>query len=134
MSKRRGIIAARCLVLSILVALSGVTAGGEPLHGNARTRVFHQSSCRYYSCPNCRVRFDTAREAIGKGFRPCGVCDPAESPAKKKTLAPYVGNIKSHKFHRASCRYATCPNCAAKFKTRQEAIDAGYAPGGCCDP
>jgi hypothetical protein len=81
------------------------------------------------------VRFDTVREAVEKGFRPCGVCDPAGSGAKtSKALAPYVGNIKSRKFHRDSCRYATCPNCSARFRNRQEAIEAGYAPGGCCDP
>lgn len=51
-----------------------------------------------------------------------------------KADAPYVGNTRSHKFHRDSCRYAGCANCTAKFKTREEAVRAGYAPGGCCDP
>jgi hypothetical protein len=135
MSNRRGLIAARCLALSLLVAFSSMTPAGEPFHGNARTRVFHQPSCRHYSCPNCTVRFDTVPEAVEAGFRPCGVCDPAGSRKQiSKTLAPYAGNIKSRKFHRGSCRYATCANCAAKFKTREEAIKAGYAPGGCCDP
>mgnify|MGYP003577907648 CR=1 FL=1 len=48
--------------------------------------------------------------------------------------AAYVGNIRTHKFHRSSCHHADCTNCKAKFKTREEAIDAGYEPGGCCHP
>jgi hypothetical protein len=48
--------------------------------------------------------------------------------------ASYFGNTNSHKFHRSTCRYAHCKNCTAKFRTRQEAIDAGYRPGGFCDP
>lgn len=48
--------------------------------------------------------------------------------------ASYVGNTNTYKFHRMSCRYATCKNCTAKFVSREEAIAAGFRPGGCCDP
>ena len=60
----------------------------------------------------------------------------AEAPRAEETKVdtPYVGNTNSHKFHRDSCRYAGCANCTAKFKTREEAIQAGYQPGGCCNP
>ena len=54
--------------------------------------------------------------------------------ALPEKAAAYVGNIRSHKFHRLSCRYASCPNCRAKFATRQEAIEAGFSPCGTCDP
>lgn len=47
---------------------------------------------------------------------------------------PYSANTKTHKFHRDTCRYFSCSNCTAKFATRDEAIAAGYRPGGCCDP
>jgi hypothetical protein len=46
----------------------------------------------------------------------------------------YSGNTSTHKFHRHTCRYASCRNCTARFATREEAIAAGYRPGGCCDP
>ncbi|HEX8155343.1 MAG TPA: hypothetical protein VF698_19575 [Thermoanaerobaculia bacterium] len=52
---------------------------------------------------------------------------PAPEPA-------YAGNTNTHKFHRRSCRYFDCPNCTAKFKTREEAIEAGYRPCGTCSP
>lgn len=58
------------------------------------------------------------------------VTPPAPPPAE----VAYVGNTNTHRFHLATCHYATCKNCTARFATRREAIDAGYRPGGCCDP
>lgn len=55
-------------------------------------------------------------------------------PAVEAAKTAYVGNIKSKKFHRLSCRYADCTNCKAKFATREEAIEAGFDPCGICDP
>lgn len=121
----------------ILWLLSFAAGGAEPLRGNTRSRVFHQSSCRYYKCTNCTAKFASAREAVDSGYRPCGICEPgggARSESSRSATAAYVGNTNTHKFHRASCRYAKCPNCKAKFKSRGEAIESGYAPGGCCDP
>ncbi|HEX2060731.1 MAG TPA: Ada metal-binding domain-containing protein [Thermoanaerobaculia bacterium] len=54
------------------------------------------------------------------------------APVPVKTA--YVGNTKTHKFHRASCRYASCKNCTAKYATREEALADGYRPCGTCDP
>lgn len=48
--------------------------------------------------------------------------------------ALYAGNTSTHRFHQLSCRYASCPNCTARFATRDEALGAGFRPGGCCDP
>jgi hypothetical protein len=126
--------AAAAWFIALAVLLSA--HADEPFHGNTRSHVFHQSSCRYYSCPNCTARFGSAREAIDAGYRPCGLCDPAGARTQNpsNTDAQYFGNTSSHKFHRASCKYAGCANCTAKFKTREEAIKAGYVPGGCCNP
>ena len=44
--------------------------------GNRKTRRFHRSSCRYFSCKNCTVVFRTRQEAIKAGFIPCKVCNP----------------------------------------------------------
>jgi methylphosphotriester-DNA--protein-cysteine methyltransferase len=127
--------AGQCLGLAILAILVVSAGTGKPLHGNTRSRIFHQSSCRYYSCPNCTARFDTEREARENGYRPCGVCNPGSAVREEMKIdAAYVGNTRSHKFHSSHCRYAGCANCSAKFKTREEAIEAGYAPGGCCNP
>ena len=127
MGKRRAV-----LVLLLLVPALALLA--ETYRGNTQSRVFHQSSCRYYTCKNCTATFASAAEARKHGYRPCGVCEPGDDAPRATAEETYAGNARTHKFHRSSCRYASCPNCTAKFKTRQEAIDAGYAPGGCCRP
>lgn len=45
-----------------------------PFHGNSNSKVFHKKSCRYYNCGNCTVSFRTKKEALKKGFEPCGIC------------------------------------------------------------
>lgn len=126
----------RRLSLIAAVFLTAIVAGAQVYRGNTQTGVFHQSSCRYYTCKNCTATFASPAEAIEHGYRACGVCEPGSgSSAKSKSVeANYAGNTNTGKFHRSSCRYATCKNCTAKFDTRQAAIDAGYVPGGCCDP
>ena len=120
----------------LVVALTGAVSAAGPFRGNTKTHVFHQESCRYYACTNCTAKFATAREAVDSGYRPCGVCDPGSGGREtaRAVSAAFVGNTNSHKFHRNSCRYAGCANCKAKFNSRNEAIEAGYAPGGCCKP
>lgn len=45
-------------------------------HGNVKSHVFHQPSCRYYNCKNCIEVFQTREEAISDGYRSCGQCKP----------------------------------------------------------
>ena len=42
--------------------------------GNAKTRVFHASGCRYFNCKSCTVRFTSAEEARSSGYKPCKRC------------------------------------------------------------
>ena len=46
----------------------------------------------------------------------------------------YHGNLKSHVFHKPSCKAYNCKNCTATFGNRDEAIAAGYRPCGGCRP
>lgn len=46
----------------------------------------------------------------------------------------YHGNISSHIFHRPSCKYYDCSNCIQSFKSRKEALQAGYKSCGICKP
>lgn len=45
-------------------------------HGNVKSMVFHQVSCKHFNCKNCIVPIDTREKAIEEGFRPCGICRP----------------------------------------------------------
>jgi len=46
----------------------------------------------------------------------------------------YHGNVKSHVFHRPSCRDYNCKNCVEMFPSREAAIVDGYLPCGRCKP
>jgi len=81
------------------------------------------------------VSFSSVEEAVIAGYRPCQICLPSVGRAKERTDGmPFVGNMKSHVFHKVGCRYATCKNCAVGFSTRDDAIAAGYRAGKCCRP
>ncbi len=45
-------------------------------HGNVKSMVFHQSSCKHFNCKNCTAVFDIRQRAIESGYRPCGNCKP----------------------------------------------------------
>src|SRR5262245_7355938 len=124
-----------CIAALVLLTLFTAATGGPPFHGNRSSHVFHDSSCKYYDCKNCTASFGTAEEAVAAGYRPCAICRPGTgSSAPQPKSESVVGNTQSHVFHRLSCRYSSCKNCTATFKSRQEAIDAGYRPGACCNP
>lgn len=59
------------------------------------------------------------------------------SPARTRTVAAkanatggggkYSGNVKTFKFHNSRCRYYSCRDCVASFKSRDEAFSMGYS-------
>lgn len=44
------------------------------VHGNAKSRIYHNASCKYFHCKACTVKFPSAKEAESQGFRACKVC------------------------------------------------------------
>ena len=46
----------------------------------------------------------------------------------------YRGNTRSGVFHRSTCQFFNCDNCAMGFGSREEALRAGYRPCGVCKP
>ena len=42
--------------------------------GSVKTGKYHNASCRYFSCRNCKARFKSAAEAKAQGFVACKVC------------------------------------------------------------
>jgi methylphosphotriester-DNA--protein-cysteine methyltransferase len=129
---RRSVLGVAAVLLAALVFAG---SRSEPFHGNTRSRVFHQSSCRHYTCPRCTAVFKTAEEAVRNGYRPCRICRPGQARETSVAVdAAYVGNTRSRKFHKGSCHYAGCANCTAKFESRDDAIAAGYVPAKCCKP
>ena len=46
----------------------------------------------------------------------------------------FHGNTSSSVFHGSWCKYYDCKNCGAVFRTRQEALKAGFLPCKMCNP
>jgi micrococcal nuclease len=44
--------------------------------GNTRSMVFHQASCKDFSCKNCTEVFQRPEDAVKAGYRACGRCGP----------------------------------------------------------
>lgn len=135
--RRRIAFGLRATLLPLMLCLGMAMAPAPALaeyHGNTQTHVFHKSSCRYFDCARCSARFQTAREAEQAGYRACGTCKPGGTESRREVTTAFTGNTKSHIFHRASCRNASCKNCGATFESRTEAVRAGYRPGKCCRP
>lgn len=44
------------------------------LHGNIKTKIYHNRQCRFYMCAPCTARFATREEAKQAGYKPCGKC------------------------------------------------------------
>ncbi len=49
-------------------------AGG--LHGNVKSKIFHNPACRYYQCKNCTRSFSSRNAAVRAGYAPCKICKP----------------------------------------------------------
>lgn len=41
---------------------------------------------------------------------------------------------RSQVFHQSGCRHFNCKNCVDVFKSRKQAVDAGFRPCGMCRP
>ena len=66
-----------CVWISMVILLSGFAAlafAAGPYHGNVQSRIYHNSSCRYYACKRCTAVFATEEAARAAGYRACKVC------------------------------------------------------------
>jgi micrococcal nuclease len=59
---------------------------------------------------------------------------PARITIGETSRAIYHGNTRSRVFHSPSCRDYNCKNCVREFRSRDEAIAAGFRPCGICRP
>jgi methylphosphotriester-DNA--protein-cysteine methyltransferase len=64
------------LAVSLAFVANALELQKDAYHGNTDSKIFHQSSCRYFNYKNCTRVFDTREEAIKAGYRPCKVCNP----------------------------------------------------------
>jgi micrococcal nuclease len=72
-----------------------------------------------WSHPNPVAPWDFRRGGVSQGER-------------HAISGSFHGNTNSKVLHAPSCRYYNCKNCTAGFKTKDEAIAAGYRPCKMC--
>jgi hypothetical protein len=65
---------------------------------------------------------------------PASRTTPRTSTLVRPAAAEYHGNTVSRILHKADCKFYNCERCTAVFKTREEAIKAGYRPCRICNP
>ena len=58
----------------------------------------------------------------------------AYQPTQEQAEMEYIGNRKSKKFHKTSCRTLPKENNRTYFTSREEAVNGGYDPCGNCNP
>ncbi|RJP93930.1 MAG: nuclease [Desulfobacteraceae bacterium] len=56
--------------------ISTTTNAAIAYHGNVKSMIFHAPGCKAFNCKNCTVVFHSRAEAIGTGYKPCGMCKP----------------------------------------------------------
>ena len=74
--KKKYLLSTSLVLLSafMIIGLAGASTG--PYHGNAKSHIFHNPSCRYYTCKACTVTFGTRGAAVVAGYRPFRTCKP----------------------------------------------------------
>jgi len=60
--------------------------------------------------------------------------DAANEAQPEKDMQEYIGNKKSKKFHRPTCRSLPKESNRVYLSSREEAMDKGYDPCGNCKP
>ena len=68
--------AAKAAGSGLLGGLLGGYAGYGSYIGNVNTHVYHLPTCRVLPKEENRVYFNTSVQAVGEGYRPCGICKP----------------------------------------------------------
>lgn len=113
------------------VALVYVTGEGKSLNEKIVEAGFawvYRSYCRKPDCKSWLQLEDEARRDQK------GLWADSDPVPPWKFRHKYRGNVLSKVFHRPGCKYYNCKNCTADFKTREEAVAAGYKPCEICDP
>lgn len=63
-----------CLLALLMLVSLAFANPNAPLSGNPSSKIYHNSSCRYYKCKACTATFATRQDAQKQGYRPCKVC------------------------------------------------------------
>lgn len=85
------------------------TAATSSYSGNAKTRIFHVSGCRYFNCKACTVRFKSAERPAATDTNPANAVWPARADRLWK-LAGVLGRSPD----KGRPRFSSSPNLPAR--------------------
>jgi len=83
-----------------------------------------------------KLAAEAREKGVGLWSGETGRAPPETSFKRPQVKSPgaYIGNRNSKKFHLPSCRVLPAPHNQVPFKSRGEAVRAGYVPCGNCNP
>jgi len=56
-------------------------AGGAPVKGNPKSKVYHKTGCHHYEAKGSTAEFKSEQEAVKAGFKPCKQCGKSDKKA-----------------------------------------------------
>ena len=83
-----------------------------------------------------KLAAEAREKGVGLWLSETGRAPPETTSKQTQDQSPgaYIGNRNSKKFHLLSCRTLPAPHNQVPFKSRDEAVRAGYVPCGNCNP
>ena len=120
------------LILALITLCACNTGGGNNSHADVSICCPADNSVNGY-------RTSSGNSSAAAGSMPDEIpitsVKPGTGKSNKKS-GSFVGNKKSHVFHKSSCASAKKTKDENKkyFSTRDEALSAGYSPCGSCKP
>lgn len=130
---------ARSILLFVLAAFIATILGCGGNTANTPPPAPHPAVVQHASPAKVQEQKAESVPAPAKETPPPAAIDPSKKPApeaKERVTVSYIGNRRSHIFHRAGCHYVRRMNEGNKvgFDNREEAISKGYRPCLKCCP
>ena len=129
----------RIILLSVVAAFIATILGCGGNVASTPPPAPHPAVVQQASPAKVQEQKEESAPAPAKETPPPAAIDPPKKPdpeAKARVTVSYIGNRRSHIFHRAGCHYVRRMNEGNKveFDIRDEAIDEGYRPCLKCCP
>lgn len=129
----------RIILLSVVAAFISTILGCGGNVASTLPPAPHLAVVQQASPAKVQEQKAESAPAPAKETPPPAAIDPPKRPApeaRERVTTSYIGNRRSHIFHRAGCHYVRRMNEGNKveFDNRDEAIDEGYRPCKKCRP
>lgn len=87
----KALLAATLVCATVSLAAEKATPKTTAVKGNAKSKIYHKPTCKYYTAKSTTVEFKTEAAAQKAGYKACKKCGKAKAEKKaepKKTEPP----------------------------------------------